>query len=75
MQRARALIIRDDKGKFKDLEDVIKIARALGQQAFKTHGNVRVTRIWPDPAYGFVVVVERCTEPLNVRGRENEKEE
>lgn len=71
MLKARALIIRDDKNKFRDLEDVVKVARALGQQLFKTHENVLVKRIWHDPEYGYVVIVERpqsCTEPLNVRG-------
>ena len=32
--------IRDDKDKFKDVEDVVKVARALGQKVFKTHENV-----------------------------------
>lgn len=69
--QARALIIRDDENKFRDLEDVVKVARALGQQVFKTHEHVLVKRIWRDPEYGYVVIVEgqqSCTEPLNVRG-------
>lgn len=69
--QARALIIRDDESKFRDLEDVVKVARALGQQVFKTHKHVLVKRIWHDPEYGYVVIVEgaqSCTEPLNVRG-------
>jgi len=41
----RALVIRDDKNKFRDLEDVVKVARALGQQVFKTREHVRVLRI------------------------------
>ena len=71
----KALVIRDDKNKFRDLEDVVKIARALGQQAFKTHENVRVIRIFgPDPEIGYVAVVEdpRCSETSGVRGRKKE---
>jgi len=73
MNQARALIIRDDRSKFKDLEDVVKVARALGQTVFKTHANVSVKRIWHDPEYGYVVIVEACTEPLNVRGGKTER--
>ena len=65
----KALVIRDDKGKFKDVEDVVRVARALGQQLFKTRENVCVKRIFgPDPEIGYVVVVE-CSNSPGVRGR------
>jgi hypothetical protein len=57
--KLKALVIRDDKGRFKDVEDVVRVARALGQQVFKTHENVCVKRIYgPDPEIGYVAVVE-----------------
>lgn len=66
----KALVIRDDKHKFKDLEDVVKVARALGQQAFKTRENVLVKKIWgPDPSFGYVVLVESRTNRPDVRLR------
>jgi len=77
MNQARALIIKDDRGKFKDLGDVLAVARTLGQKVFKTHENVSVKRIWHDPEYGYVVIVEGpqgCTERLDVRhGKQEEK--
>jgi hypothetical protein len=55
----KALIIQDDKGKFKDLEDVVKIARTEGQRAFRTEERVFVRRIWQDHELScYVVVVE-----------------
>lgn len=72
----RALVIRDDKGKFNDLEDVVRVARAQGQQVFKTKQNVKVIRIWgPDPEVGYVVVVEgpRCSDELGVSSRKTEQ--
>jgi len=71
LKKSRAFIIRDDKNKFSDLEDVIKVARALGQEAFRTHEHVNVKRIWPDNDYDYVVVVEgpeqERTNRLDVR--------
>jgi hypothetical protein len=62
----KALIISDDKGKLKDLEDVIKIARSEGKKAFHTDQNVLVKRIYPE-SFGFVVVVElSCSDPQGV---------
>lgn len=72
----KAFVIRDDKGKFRDLEDVVKIARALGQQAFKTHENVCVVKVLgPFREIGYLAVVRGpdksgCSNPLDVRGRE-----
>ena len=60
-----AFIVRDDKAKFRDYEDLVKIGRDLGQQAFKTDKNVRVVKILgplheaisPFREIGYVVVV------------------
>jgi len=74
--QVRALIIRDDKNKFKDLEDVVKVARALGQQVFKTNENVYVKRVWHDAEYGYIVLVEEtgcCSRDLGVRSGKNVK--
>lgn len=69
----KAFVIRDDKGKFKDLEDVVRIARALGKQYFKVKENiVKVLRIWgPDPLYGYVILVEgpERTNPSDVEAK------
>jgi hypothetical protein len=55
----RALVIQDTDGKFRDIGDVLKVARALGQQAFRTHRNVKVKRILgPFPECGYIAVVE-----------------
>ena len=57
----RALVIQNDKGKIRDIQDVVKIARALGQQGFKTHEHVLVKKIlgpYQDLGGAFVVVVE-----------------
>jgi uncharacterized protein YxjI len=61
----KALVIRDDKGKFKDVGDVLAIARAEGKKLFKTHENVSVVRLFFDVEVGWIAVV-RC--PLAVAG-------
>lgn len=79
-----AFIVRDDKQKFKDLEDVVKVGRSLGQQAFKTDQNVRIVKILgplheaisPFREIGYVIVVagpepakEEMFKPSDVRRR------
>lgn len=59
----KALIIRDDKKKFKDLGDVLAVARAEGKKLFKTHENVYVIRVFFDWFVGWTVVVS--LSPLN----------
>lgn len=69
----RSLLIRNDKGKVRDLEDVVKIARAQGQTVFKTHKHVRVLKIHgPFGDGSFLVEVQdpRCTENPGVRMKE-----
>lgn len=72
----KALVIKDDENQFRDLEDVVKVARSLGKQIFKTHENVCVKRIYgPDPEIGYVAVVEgpeRSKAPGVRRGRRGE---
>jgi|YelNatPaOPRAMG01_1025707.scaffolds.fasta_scaffold405104_2 hypothetical protein len=53
----KALVIRDDKEKFKDIGDVLAIARAEGKKLFKTHENVLVVRVYYDGEVGWVAVV------------------
>jgi hypothetical protein len=67
----KALIIQDDKGKLKDLEDVIKIARSEGKKAFHTDQNVLVKRIYPE-SFGYVVVIEfdGCSNPQSCLRKE-----
>jgi len=60
----KALVIRDDKNKFKDLGDVLAVARAEGKKLFKTHENVYVLRVFFDWVVGWTVVVS--LSPLNV---------
>jgi hypothetical protein len=56
----KALVIRDDKNKFKDLGDVLAIARSEGKKLFKTHENVFVVRLFFDVEVGWIAVV-RCS--------------
>jgi len=53
----KALVIRDDKNKFKDLGDVLAVARSEGKKLFKTHENVFVVRLFFDVEVGWVAVV------------------
>jgi hypothetical protein len=53
----KALVIRDDKGKFKDVGDVLAVARTEGKKLFKTHENVLVVRILYDGEVGWIAVV------------------
>jgi hypothetical protein len=56
----KALVIRDDKGKFKDLGDVLAVARSEGKRLFKTKENVLVVRLLFDVEVGWIAVV-RCS--------------
>jgi hypothetical protein len=60
-QVLKALVIRDDQGKFRDLEDVFKIARVQGKILFGTKQKViRVLKIlgpFPEIDNGYVVVI------------------
>ncbi|MEM3697111.1 MAG: hypothetical protein QXQ94_06390 [Candidatus Bathyarchaeia archaeon] len=53
----KALIIRDDKEKFKDVGDVLAVARTEGKKLFKTHDNVLVVRVYYDGEVGWIAVV------------------
>jgi len=66
----KALVIRDDKGKFKDVGDVLAIARAEGKKLFKTKENVLVVRVFYDFEVGWIVVV-RCPLAINEAGCSN----
>jgi hypothetical protein len=73
----KALIIHDDKRKFKDLGDVLAVARAEGKKLFKTHENVAVVRLFFDVGVGWIAVVRcplngGCSNSLVVSGGEKE---
>lgn len=53
----KALVIKDDKGKFKDVGDVLAVARSEGKKLFKTREGVLVVRMFYDGEVGWIVVV------------------
>jgi cupin superfamily acireductone dioxygenase involved in methionine salvage len=53
----RALVIKDDQGKFKDVGDVVAIARAEGKKALHTDQKVKVIRLFWDQEVGWIAVV------------------
>ena len=59
----KALVVRDDKSKFKDVGDVLAVARAQGKTLFKTKENVYVIRVFFDRDVGWIAVVS--LSPLN----------
>jgi uncharacterized protein YxjI len=60
----KALVIRDDKGKFKDVGDVLAVARSEGKRLFKTKENVLVVRLFFDVEVGWIAVV-RCSSVIS----------
>jgi len=72
----KAIVIRDDKQKFKDVGDVLAVARAEGKKLFKTHENVAVVRVFFDGEVGWIAVVRfplaiaGCSSSLVVSGGE-----
>jgi hypothetical protein len=62
----KALVIFDNQHKFRDIGDVVAVARAEGQKLFKTHQNVRVVEIFKSLEDYYVVVVadSGCSVPL-----------
>jgi hypothetical protein len=59
----KALVLRDDKDKFKDLGDVLAVARSQGKILFRTKENVFVKRLFRDFEFGWIAVVS--LQPLN----------
>jgi hypothetical protein len=53
----KALVIRDDNEKFRDIGDVLAVARSEGKRLFKTRENVSVVRIFFDVEVGWIAVV------------------
>jgi hypothetical protein len=74
----KALVIKDDKGKFKDVGDVLAVARSEGKKLFKTHEGVLVVRVFFDGEVGWIAVVRYptanagCSNTLVVSGGEKE---
>jgi len=72
----KALVIRDDKSKFKDVGDVLAVARAEGKKLFKTHENILVVKMFYDGEVGWIAVVRQsgCSNSAGVsEGEKNEK--
>lgn len=67
----KSLIIRDDDGRVTDMVSCCKVARDVGEKAFKTN-NFKVIDILGRFAYGYVAVYmfERTTIPMSVREQE-----
>ena len=53
----KALVIRDDHEKFRDIGDVLAVARSEGKKLFKTRENVSVVRLFFDVEVGWIAVV------------------
>jgi hypothetical protein len=69
----KALVIRDDKGKFRDVGDVLAVARVEGKKIYRTHGNIRVMRLFFERDIGWIVVVGCSGSPGVGEERKNEK--
>jgi hypothetical protein len=70
--KCKALIVKPaDRGDW-DLGDVLAIARSEGKRLFKTDENVRVVWVASSP-YGYVVIVEGCSQPAGGKQEEKEK--
>ena len=58
-QLLKALVIRDDEQKLRDVGDVLAIARAEGKKLFHTDENIKVIRlIFLDQEVGWIAVVK-----------------
>lgn len=66
-------------GKIHDLGDLVKVARSVGQELFKTHENVRVLpEVFLLREGGYVIVVEfpcASSKSLVVSDREMKRSE
>lgn len=69
----KSLVIRDDDDKVTDMVSCCKVARDIGQKAFKT-SEFKVIDILGKFAYGYVAVYqfERSTVPMRVREQEKD---
>ena len=56
-QLLKALVIRDDQHKFKDVGDVVAVARSEGRKLFHTEENIKVIRVFFDGDIGWIVVI------------------
>lgn len=73
----KAVVIRDDRHRFRDLGDVLAVARAEGKKLFRTCENILVIRVFWDSEIGYVAVVRQpgCTSSLVVSGGDKMKSE
>jgi len=69
----KALIVKPQKRDDSDLGDVIALARSIGKQVLKTKENVRVLWTCESP-YGYVVIVEGCSQPSGCKVEEKDHE-
>ena len=71
--KTKAFIVKPNKRSDWDIGDVLAIARSEGKKLFKTTENVRVVWMQESP-YGYVVIVEGCSQPHGCNAREKENE-
>ncbi|MEM2905472.1 MAG: hypothetical protein QW057_01225 [Candidatus Bathyarchaeia archaeon] len=55
----RALVIQNDKGRLRDMRDLVNVALCEAQKAFRSHRPIRVLEIRSGQSFnGWIVVVE-----------------
>jgi len=55
----RALVIQNDKGRLRDMRDLVNVALSEAQKAFRSPRPIRVLEICPGKSFnGWIVVVE-----------------
>lgn len=70
--KRKALIVKPAGRGDWDMGDVLAVARSEGKRLFKTEENVRVVWVQESP-YGYVVIVEGCSQPVGCKREEKEK--
>ncbi len=73
MKVQKALIVKPKNRPDVDLGDVLALARSIGKKLLKTDENVRVVWIHESP-YGYVVIVEGCSQPVGCKREEKTDE-
>lgn len=60
----RALVIQNDKGRLRDMRDLVNVALCEAQKAFRSPRPIRVLEIYSSQRFnGWIVVVE-CDSPM-----------
>lgn len=69
----KAILVKPKEKPGSDLGDVLKLGRDVGKKVLKTDEDPRVLWVHESP-YGYVVIIEGCTEPSGCKMEETEKE-